>query len=74
MQVTLDGAHATFRVAFPFDPQTQPNAATMAALYDEVLRANGWHGYTLESLQDGLAIDVGWNPRTRTLTPALRRL
>ncbi len=74
MQVTMAGAHATFRVAFPFDPQTQPNAATMDALYDELLRANGWHGYTLESLQDGMAIDVAWNPRTHTLSPAWRRL
>ena len=74
MQVTLAGAHATFRVAFPFDPQTQPNAATMDALYKDLLRANGWHGYALESPQDAIEIDVAWNPGTRAIALAYRRL
>lgn len=65
--VTLEGRHATFRVAFPFDPQTQPNAAMVDALCADLLRANGGWGYSLESLQDGVAFDVSWNRRTRTM-------
>ncbi len=73
-RVTLQERHATFRVAFPFDPQTQPNEATMDALYLDLLRANGGWGYTLESLQDGLAIDVAWKQRPSTIALAFRRL
>lgn len=72
--VTLQGAHATFRVAFPFDPQTQPNEATMAALYDDLLRANGGWGFTLESLQDGVAIDVSRDPRSHAIHTDSHRL
>jgi hypothetical protein len=73
-RVTLKGGHATFRVAFPFDPQAQPNEGTMSALYLDLLRANGGSAYTLESLQDGIAIDVSWKRRPRTIELAIRRL
>jgi hypothetical protein len=69
-RVTLKGGHATFRVAFPFDPQARPNEATMGALYLDLLRANGGSDYTLESLQDGIAIDVSWKRRPRTIALA----
>ena len=73
-RVVLKGGHATFRVAFPFDPQAQPNEATMNALYLDLLRANGGADCTLESLQDGIAIDVSWKRRPRTIALAIRRL
>ena len=73
-RVTFKGGHATFRVAFPFDPLTQPNEATMGALYLDLLRANGGAAYTLESLQDGIAIDVSRTRRPRAFALAIRRL
>ena len=68
MRVALHGRHATFRVAFPFDPGTQPNAALMRALAMDVLQANGWNDYSFESLQDDIVIDVAWNRQARTLS------
>jgi hypothetical protein len=68
MLVTLEGRHATFRVAFPFDPRTEPNAARVNALAMDLLQANGWNGYSLESLQDDVVIDVAWNRHTQTLS------
>jgi hypothetical protein len=73
-RVTLNGRHATFRVAFPFDPLAQPNESTMGSLYLDLLRANGGAAYTLESLQDGVAIDVSRTRRPRTFALAIRRL
>ncbi len=46
----------------------------MDALYLDLLRANGGWGCTLESLQDGLAIDVAWKQRPSTIALAFRRL
>ena len=74
LSVTMQGTHATFQAAFPFDPLVQPNDATMRALSIALLEANGWWGYTLVSLQDGVAIDVSWNKKTRTLQTTSRRL
>jgi len=73
-RVTFNGRHATFRVAFPFDPLAQPNEATMGSLYLDLLRANGGVAYTLESLQDGVAIDVSRARRPNSFALAIRRL
>lgn len=73
-RVTFNGRHATFRVAFPFDPLAQPNEVTMTSLYVDLLQANGGAAYTLESLQDGVAIDVSRTRRPRTFRLAVHRL
>ena len=73
-RVKFEGGHATFRVAFPFDPLAQPNEATMGGLYLDLLQANGGAAYTLESLQDGVAIDISRTRRPRTFALAIRRL
>jgi len=73
-RVTFKGGHATFRVAFPFDPLAQPNEATIGGLYLDLLRANGGAAYTLESLQDGIAIDISRTRRPSAFALAIRRL
>lgn len=66
--VTVVDRHATFDVAFPFDPQTEPNAARLQALCLELLKANGSWGYALVSSDDHIEIDVSWNAQTRKIT------
>ena len=61
--VTLQDRFATFQVEFPFDPQTEPNAARLQALCLELLRANGSWNYALVSGPDHLEIDVSWDKR-----------
>lgn len=61
--VTVQDKFATFRVEFPFDPQTEPNAARMQALCLDLLKANGSWSYALVSEQDHLEIDVSWDKR-----------
>lgn len=73
-RVTFNGRHATFRVAFPFDPLAQPNEVAMTSLYVDLLQATGGAAYTLESLQDDVAIDVSRTRRPRTFALAIRRL
>jgi hypothetical protein len=66
--VTLIDRHATFEVAFPFDPQTGPNAARLQALCLELLKANGSWSYALVSAGDHIEIDVSWNAQARRIT------
>jgi hypothetical protein len=61
--VTVQDKFATFWVEFPFDPQTEPNAARMQALCLDLLKANGSWSYALVSEQDHLEIDVSWDKR-----------
>lgn len=61
--VTVQDKFATFRVEFPFDPQTEPNAARMQSLCLDLLKANGSWSYALVSEQDHLEIDVSWDKR-----------
>lgn len=65
--VTVLDRHATFEVVFPFDPQTEPNAARLQALCLELLNANGSWSYALVSPEDHIEIDVSWNPQTRKI-------
>ena len=61
--VTVQDRRATFRVAFPFDPQTGPNAARLQAFCLALLKANGSWAYALVSADDHLEIDVAWDQR-----------
>ncbi len=61
--VAVQDRHATFQVAFPFDPQTGPNAARLQAFCLDLLKANGNWAYALVSADDHLEIDVAWDPR-----------
>jgi hypothetical protein len=61
--VTVQDKFATFRVEFPFDPQTEPNAARMQSLCLVLLKANGSWSHALVSEQDHLEIDVSWDKR-----------
>ena len=65
--VTVQDRIATFQVAFPFDPQTEPNAATLQALCLDLLKANGSWNYALVSPQDHIEIDVRWDKAARRI-------
>jgi hypothetical protein len=65
--VTVRYRHATFEVAFPFDPQTEPNAARLQALCLDLRKANGSWSYALVSPDDPIEIDVSWNAQTRKI-------
>jgi len=66
--VTVRDKYATFQVEFPFDPQTQPNAARLQALCLDLLKANGSWNYALVSAQDHLEIDVSWDKAARKIS------
>lgn len=66
--VTVQDRRATFQAAFPFDPQTGPNAARLQALCLDVLKANGLRADALVSPDDHLEIDVAWDKPARRIT------
>lgn len=66
-KVTLIDKYPIFSAQFPFDPQTSPNARRLERMCVELLRANGNWSYTLEAPEDGVAFEVKWNSRARTI-------
>jgi hypothetical protein len=66
--VAVQDRYATFQVAFPFDPQTEPNAATLRALCLDLLKANGSWSYALVSSDDHIEIDVSWDKQARKIS------
>lgn len=65
--VTVQDRVATFQVAFPFDPQTGPNAARLQALCLDLLKANGGWAYSLVSPADHVQFDVEWDKRANQI-------
>ncbi len=65
--VTVQDRRATFQVAFPFDPQTGPNAARLQALCLDLLKANGGWAYALVSPDDHVEFDVEWDKRANQI-------
>jgi hypothetical protein len=65
--VTVLDRHATVEVAFPFDPQTEPNAARLQAPCLELLKANSSWSYALVSHEGHIEIDASWNAQTRKI-------
>lgn len=61
--VAVQDRRATFQAAFPFDPQTGPNAARLQAFCLDLLKANGGWAYALVSPDDHVEIDVAWDQR-----------
>jgi hypothetical protein len=66
--VTVQDKVATFQVDFPFDPQTQPNAARLQALCLDLLKANGSWNFALVSAQDHVEIDVSWDKAAKKIS------
>lgn len=65
--VTVKDNYATFGVKFPFDPSTGPNGKKLRELLFEILKANGWWDYTIQSEPDGAVFNVQWEKQKKLM-------
>lgn len=66
--MTKDKTHSTYFVTFPFDPQSAQTADYFNQLYAEVLAANDWLSYSLQTEQDHIRIDINWDKNKETMS------